>query len=159
VIGFSTVFAPPGERFCLLEYLAVRRDLRGRGVGTGLFRQSQLAADLDGGATMLLEVDFPLPSSPDYEVATRRMAFYQRLGCMLIEALEYILPLPGEGPPPEMRLLVYRPGTSPAIGREALERWLEQVYTIVYGMARGDERIAKMMATVSDPVELGMPVN
>ena len=159
VIGFSTVFAPPGERFCLLEYLAVRRDWRGRGVGTGLFRQSQLAAGADDDATMLLEVDLPLPSSSDYQVATRRMAFYQRLGCMRIEALEYILPLPGDGPPPEMRLLVYRPGAFSAIGKSTLQRWLELVYTIVYGTDRCDERIAQMMATVSDPVELGMPVN
>ena len=31
-----------------------------------------------------------------------RQRFYAQLGCLRIEGLSYVLPLPGEGPPPEM---------------------------------------------------------
>lgn len=68
----------PGERAALLDYFAVRGDLRGGGIGT---QALQTLADhykerLDD---LILECEHP-EEAPDKAVAERRIAFYLRAG-------------------------------------------------------------------------------
>lgn len=153
VIGFSVVFAPPEESFCLLEYMAVHAEYRNAGVGGKLFlRGVQDAVNGRGNIPVLLEVDSDREFSADQAIRQRRQQFYKRLGCRRIEGLAYILPLPGKGVPPQMDLLIYFPeGLSP-VGKSRLERWLKAIYQRVYNCSPDDPRIAQMMRTVADPV-------
>lgn len=151
VLGFSVLFLPEQESFCLLEYMAVREMHRNAGVGSSLFRHSVQAA---GEAPMLLEVDSESVHSPDQEIRRRRQRFYRRLGCRRVEGLAYLLPLPGEGPPPEMDLLVHVSPASRSILKSSLEHWLKVVYREVYGCSSDDVRIARMMEAVADPIRL-----
>lgn len=68
----------PGRRSALLDYFAVRRDLRGTGVGTrALHRLAGHYRDrLDD---LILECEHP-DEAPDRAVAQRRIAFYLRAG-------------------------------------------------------------------------------
>jgi len=148
VIGFSMVFLPVQESFCLLEYMAVQAMHRNSGVGASLFRHSiQVAASIQGETPMLLEVD-----SPDQEIHRRRQQFYRRLGCRRIEGLSYLLPLPG--PPPDMDLMVHVSPAISSIPKSTLEDWLKVVYQEVYGCSSNDVRIRRMMNAVADPISL-----
>ncbi|HEX5719154.1 MAG TPA: GNAT family N-acetyltransferase [Thermoanaerobaculia bacterium] len=150
VIGLSMVFLPVQESFCLLEYMAVQAMHRNSGVGASLFRHSiQVAASIQGETSMLLEVD-----SPDQEIHRRRQQFYRRLGCRRIEGLSYLLPLSGEGPPPEMDLMVHVSPAMSSIPKSALEHWLKVIYQDAYGCSSDDFRIALMLEAVPDPVGL-----
>lgn len=155
VAGFAMVFIPEESDFWLLEYMAVDADVRSAGVGSLLF---QAAVDLAGqrvpDAPGLLEVDAPhaqlTPSSP----IRRRLSFYARKGCRLIDDLNYILPLSHAGMPPPMWLLLHGYRDRDTIGKTTLERWLATLYRDVYSRPTTDERLARMASRLPDRVGL-----
>ena len=141
--------------FGLLEYIAVDKSHRGRGVGSELFEATVGAVYREHGAVpILLEVDSDRQPCPDREERRQRQNFYRRLGCSRVAACPYILPLPGKTEPPAMDLFVYVPNPAPTIRRANLERWLKLIYRDVYGCSADDHRIAIMVDGVSDPIEL-----
>ena len=153
--GFSIVFLAPAERFALLEYMAVAPQRRNHGVGSTLFRQTTARMPpQDLSVPMLLEVDSDREASADRKMRARRQQFYRRLGCVRIAGLHYILPLPGEGPVPEMDLMVYATEPPRQLAKTDLERWLKTIYRDVYRSSPDDPRIAQMWQDVPDPVRL-----
>lgn len=155
VLGFSILFAPPGEGFALLEYMAVAPEKRGHGFGGELFRRTvEHAVTPEGaGLPVLLEVDSDREASSDRAVRTRRIRFYRRLGCVKIAGLRYLMPLRGVGAVPEMDLLVY-PAVPAGLARSDLQRWLQAIYRDVYHGSPDDPRIAQMLQPLPDPVPL-----
>jgi ribosomal protein S18 acetylase RimI-like enzyme len=155
VVAFSISFVATDGNFCLLEYMAVDKKYRGRGVGSELFEETVKSVYRQQAAMpILLEIDSDRQLSREYELRRRRQNFYRRLGCRRIADCAYILPLPGEGPPPEMDLFVYVPEPQPTIRRDNLRRWLQRMYRDVYGCSADDPRISMMLQGVPDPVEL-----
>ncbi len=156
VDGFSILFLPPAERFALLEYMAVTPERRNRGLGSALFKQTVVHAMTPQHASLpiLLEVDSDREASGDREMRTRRQQFYRRLGCVRVSRLHYILPLPGQGPPPEMDLMLYWADPLRPLPKGDLERWLGTIYRDVYRCSFDDPRIVEMLHDVSDPVRL-----
>jgi GNAT superfamily N-acetyltransferase len=161
VQGFSILFVPAGAGFALLEYMAVAPNQRNHGLGAELFRRTVEQAVTPEGRPLpvLLEVDSDREASSDRALRTRRERFYRRLGCLRIAGLRYIMPLAGEGSPPEMDLFVYsaappgRPAQS-EVPRSEVKHWLETIYQDVYHCAPADPRLAHMMAGLPDPVLL-----
>jgi len=155
VIGFSMLFIAPSELFCLLEYMAIHSAHRNLGLGRELFLRTFQDLVSDGGTLYgLLEVDSDREQSDDQELRRRRERFYRRLGCLRIDGLSYLLPLPGDGPPPEMNLMVYLPHSQPAIPSRQIEQWLKVLYHKVYECSPDDPRIGQMMQCIADPVKL-----
>ena len=161
VRGFSILFVPAARNFALLEYMAVAPDQRNHGLGAELFRQTMKAAVLPEARSLpvLLEVDSDREASSDRALRTRRERFYRRLGCLRLAGLRYLMPLPGEGSPPEMDLLIYTvvpPGRrAPSeVPRGAVKQWLETIYRDVYHCSPDDPRLAQMVASLPDPVLL-----
>ena len=68
----------PGQRTALLDYFAVRYDLRGSGVGTAVLG---LVRDYDAMRVhdLVLECEHPA-EAPDPSIARRRIGFYLRAG-------------------------------------------------------------------------------
>lgn len=155
IIGFSVLYIPSDEAFCLLEFMAVGSTYRNLGLGKTLFLQSlQTIYKKRGLVPCLIEVDSDREHSSDLEIRRKRQRFYRSLGCFRIDNLSYILPLPGEGPPPAMDLFVYYPAMIPKIKKPDLEHWLKVIYAKVYGCAEDDFRIARMLESVNDPLTL-----
>jgi GNAT superfamily N-acetyltransferase len=157
VIGFSVLFLPQFENFCLLEYMAVANAYRNGGLGGELFRRSVRAvaeARPKQPASLLLEVDSDREKCADQALRTRRLQFYRRLGCLTISGLHYIMPLAGEGPPPEMDLLIFPSDGLRQVPKSALEAWLKTIYQTVYHCSPEDPRIQQMLVSVADPVKL-----
>ena len=156
VMGFSILFLPSSPSFGLLEYMAIRPEDRNRGLGAELFRRSMECALTPEGRPIpiLLEVDSDRELSSDQNLRARRQQFYRRLGCLRIAGLRYILPLPGEGPPPEMDLMVYSPHDLRQIPKSDLEQWLKTIYQDVYHCSPDDPRITKMLQHLPQAVRL-----
>jgi GNAT superfamily N-acetyltransferase len=161
VRGFSILFVPAAGGFALLEYMAVAPDQRNHGLGAELFRRTVEQAVTAEGRKLpaLLEVDSDREDASDRALRTRRERFYRRLGCLRIAGLHYLMPLAGEGSPPEMDLFVYRaePLGSPAhseVPRSQVKQWLETIYRDVYHCAPDDPRLAEMVSGLPDPVLL-----
>jgi GNAT superfamily N-acetyltransferase len=156
VRGFSILFVPPAGGFALLEYMAVAPDRRNHGLGAELFRRTVERALPPGERALpvLLEVDSDREDASDRALRTRRERFYRRLGCLRIAGLRYLMPLAGEGPPPEMDLLVYTAEPLAPPARSEVKRWLETIYRDVYHCPPDDPRLAQMVAPLPDPVPL-----
>jgi len=156
VRGFSILFVPATAGFALLEYMAVAPDERNHGLGAELFRRTVEQAVTPEGRPLpvLLEVDSDREDASDRALRTRRERFYRRLGCLRIAGLHYLMPLGGEGSPPEMDLLVHRADPLGPLARSQVERWLETIYRDVYHCAPDDPRLAQMVAGLPDPVLL-----
>jgi GNAT superfamily N-acetyltransferase len=156
VRGFSILFVPADGGFALLEYMAVAPEQRNHGLGAELFRRTVARALPPGKRSLpvLLEVDSDREDASDRALRTRRERFYRRLGCLRIAGLRYLMPLAGEGPPPEMDLLVYTAEPLGPLARSAVKGWLETIYREVYHCPPDDPRLAQMMAPLPDPVPL-----
>ncbi|MGE5818692.1 MAG: GNAT family N-acetyltransferase [Deltaproteobacteria bacterium] len=155
VVGFSASFVTVGESFCLLEYMAVDKRYRGRGIGSELFKETGHAIHrVHGAFPILLEVDSDREPCADQKLRRRRQYFYRSLGCRRIAGCAYMLPLPGEEPPPEMDLFVQVPQPATTIRRASLQRWLKVIYQEVYGCSADDPRIPLMLDGVPDPIQL-----
>jgi GNAT superfamily N-acetyltransferase len=155
VIGLAILFTAESDGFALLEYMAVDEKHRGTGVGSELFEETvRILHRQQAAMPMLLEVDSDREAAPDQLLRKRRQNFYRRLGCRRIAGCVYILPLPGETPPPEMDLFVHLTEPALPIARAALQRWLQVIYTDVYGCPADDPRIGMMLRGVADPIEL-----
>lgn len=53
-----------------------------------------------------------------------------------------------------MDLMILPPADGRVIRRAELERWLRTVYVVVYDQSPSDPRIARMVSTVDDPLQL-----
>lgn len=148
VIGFFLLFLGPSV--ALLEYMAVDEGRRGAGLGAALFARARLAA---GERPLLIEVESDREASPDRELRRRRIGFYRRLGCRKVGGLDYLMPLPGEGPPPVMDLLVAGVADETAPG-ERVASWLAEIYAGVYGLDTGDPRLRAMADRLPPAVPL-----
>ncbi len=105
--AFFVKLAADGKRFALLDYFAVRRDLRGCGVGSRFLR-ALVDGPLQGMDCVLLEVDAPerAETPEERKVRDRRLRFYLKNGLRdtAVTAVVYgvgyrILSLPLGAPP------------------------------------------------------------
>jgi len=151
VIGFAICYAPAPEGMWLLEYMATDATRRSSGLGAALL---QACIDLHRAAGRpigLLEVDAVSGDAMLRDQRMRRLAFYRRNGCRMIDGLDYILPLPGA---PAMRLLVHAPAGVETLDKAELEIWIAAIYREVYAQAANDPRPARMVAPLPDPARL-----
>jgi GNAT superfamily N-acetyltransferase len=148
LVGFYALYA--GEKLALLEYLATREKVRGRGIGAALYSAARSEA---GSRPMVIEVDSDRIDCPDRDLRHRRVEFYRRLGSRRIVGLDFILPLPGIGDPPPLELLVDCAWTQ-EIAEPLVTGWLSEIYTSVYGCACDDSRLLNMLGTLPERIRL-----
>lgn len=143
VVGFSISIC--FEDAALLEYMAVDRVQRGKGIGAELFRRTVELQELSQ-RFVLIEVDSDTEVCEDREQRTRRKSFYRRLGCRQIEGLRYRMPRVGSEEPPPMDMLIYRRTLPDCLETADVRRWIEACYTRVYGEQAGNPRISVMFS-------------
>jgi ribosomal protein S18 acetylase RimI-like enzyme len=149
LLGFFLLYV--GESLALLEYLAVHAQRRSAGLGASLYAHARASA---AGLPLLVEVDSDREAAPDRALRARRIAFYRRLGCRRLKGLDFILPLPGDGAPPELDLLV--DGVEGRrVDADCAALWLGEIYVGVYGCGGDDPRLRAMIARLPNVVELG----
>jgi GNAT superfamily N-acetyltransferase len=155
VAGFSMIYRPWDEPFALLEYMAVRHDLRDRGIGRALYAEGLALVRGEHPTNLLIEVDSERDATAkDNAHRVMRKRFYHALGARQVQGLNYLLPLWRDWTPPVMDLLVDPDPKTDVIDRSALSAWIDAVFQGAYGRDPGDPQIARMLATVSDPARL-----
>lgn len=143
--GFCIVFHSAQTSFYLLEYMAVESVYRSAGVGSKLFSHAiNSVTEKYGEKPCLVEIDSPQQKSQEQKIREKREQFYKRLGCRKIEPFDYILAIKTREMAPQMKLLVYH-NTIQNISKTLLREWLEDIYMLVYGCSKDDERIGKML--------------
>ena len=151
VTGFAISYAPAPEDIWLLEYMAVDVRRRSGGVGAALLDATADLHRTAGRSIGVLEVDTICGDDTQRIQRMRRLAFYSRHGCRVIDGLDYILPLHGA---PLMHLLVQAPADLGSIAKARLLDWITAIYREVYAQPVNDPRPARMIAPLPDPVPL-----
>jgi GNAT superfamily N-acetyltransferase len=149
IVGFSIVFAPMHADLWLLEYMAVDKEVRSRGIGALLFAESARTAQArQPGGVGVIELDRPGTSPSPDDLKTKRLAFYGKAGCRALEPLDYILPIERSGVPPPMMLMLQggRPGAT--FSREQVRKMLSVLYQEVYGVPLTDPRFVTMLSAL-----------
>jgi GNAT superfamily N-acetyltransferase len=155
IVGVAISFFSVRSRFWLLEYMAVDRNLRSRGLGRDLFFAARRdAAAVAGAFPCVLEVDQPAVPAAANSDQSRRLRFYARSGCRRIEGLNYIMPLDVAGTPPPMWLLVQGLDDREAVSTSDVAGWLTTIYVEVYGQQPDDPRLSQMLSYAQDVPEL-----
>lgn len=155
VTGFAMAFMAQDKGFWLLDYMAVARSLRSRGLGAALFAAAREAVALRAGALpCVVEIDNPSAQLSSDNKAVARVAFYARQGCRRLRGIDYILPLDVAGAPPPMQLLVHGLPGEATVPRQTVRAWLETIYVGVYGCAATDPRIAQMLQNAAPAIPL-----
>ncbi len=146
VAGFSTLYFLKNPNFVLLEYMAVDASMRGRGIGSSIFRESaRLLQEELGDAPMIIEIDSDREESMDRPKRLQRIAFYRALDCRRLEGVDYILPLDTGEKPPVMDLFIWRRSKTTSIEKNDLRHYLRQIYVEVYSCSPDDPRIYSML--------------
>ena len=116
----------PGESGtdALLDYLSVREDLRGQGIG-GQFLAGLMETEFPAFRTAILEVNDPdFAEGEEKQLRERRLAFYQRCGFLQTAVranvfhVDYRIlryPLPNGGEPSTVYLSLYQDMLPPAL--------------------------------------------
>jgi ribosomal protein S18 acetylase RimI-like enzyme len=146
VIAFAILWLPADADIWSLEYIAVAPSHRGSGLGAEMFRASVAATARTFG---IIEVE-----APTGELQRRRIAFYGRLGCRRLGAIDYQLPLRTNGEPPPMWLLIHGGEAVADVARRGVSDWLSRMYAEIYAEAPDDPRIAQMLADDSERIRL-----
>lgn len=145
IVGFCAVFHSLQTSFFLLEYMAVASAYRGLKIGTELFLHvRERLVKMHGPKPFLVEIDSPWQKSGERDIREKRERFYRNMGCRIIDPLDYILPIKSENSPPNMKLMIHCESTLDVSGI-LLRKWLEDIYMLVYGCQKDDERIDKML--------------
>jgi len=111
------------EDFLFVEHLAVKKDLRGKGVGTELLREYIS----NNKQKIVLEVERPCT-----EIATKRIKFYQKIGFKL-NNFDYIQPPYGKDKNPVPMFLMTYPEK---INESEFSSIRKKLHIIVYGLEK-----------------------
>jgi len=146
VIAFAIIFESAVEPVSLLEYMAVDFKYRGRGYGKRLFECIREGAR---DRYILIEIDSDRDEfASDLDVRKRRLNFYINCGCKKIENLDYVMPTVSSIQPPVMDILICAPTASSPANRAILKKWINIIYSEVYGMADAELIIEKMLSRI-----------
>src|SRR5690348_14399450 len=140
VRGVALVYFSDELRFAWLDYFAIRSELRGRGLGSELFREIVVMASKQDSKPdwQLFEVDddYEGDSQRDAECA-RRVQFYRRLGVRVLENVPYKFPS-AFAEPIRMRLMAYPLRSGVALAANDLKRVVAEIFLNIHGRGNDD---------------------
>ena len=158
-MGFSLVLHFPETNSSLLDFLAVRRDIRGGGIGSALYEATREHMRDLGSRGLYMEA---LPDDPEtvrdpirLEENRKRLRFYEHYGVRPIANTLYETPI-GEGPAPHLLFDGLRRGQP--LRRAECRAAIRVILTRKYGHVTTDEYVKAVVNSVTDdPVRLHPP--
>lgn len=121
-----------------LWYLAVRPELRNRGLGAWIYRHLLGEIAAAGLEAALFEVEIPTLAHSEEErrFAERRIHFYRRLGAFLVEGIDYEQSVGSHCPPTPMHLMVH------PFRQHTADEWFDLLDRATGGSVRRTGRLA-----------------
>jgi len=133
------------EHYGAVFYMAVVPELRGRGAGRFMFQciQTMLAADAcwrgAKASGLILEVERPdmAHDAGDRQTCEKRIKFYERLGCRLLQRIDYVQPTLDTGLRPLRLHLMSGGDIATRSDRHICRLW----YRLVFGLGPDDPTV------------------
>lgn len=140
VAGSAVLYFSQARPVALLDYMAVRPELRGQGIGSALFREVSKVATHDASAPnwLVLEVDDDREGTQEERrLNHRRIEFYRRLGARLLTNVPYLFPSDSAEPVP-MRLMVLPLRSDSSLSPADLRLAIQDIFRGVHGRSGND---------------------
>ena len=127
IVAMAILYLPARKDFAWLDYMAVASAHRGRGLGSGLFRQllDTIATSRPAARHLILEVN------------DDRIQFYRRLGARLLANVQYFFPS-RNGPAIPMRLMVCSLRDDVGVSQAALTAAIEDIFVTIHDRTATD---------------------
>lgn len=152
VIGFSLVRPFSDQKFCLLDYLAVKKEFRNRKFGSLLFNKlyKELIAVYPDTKLMVIEVDDPeYGNSKEKIIKVKRIKFYEKLGAKVVQDFRYYMPPMVEGAEStNMKLMIYSQHRKTILESNRLKLIVKSLYKQNYGKNEADIYLQKMLGSI-----------
>jgi GNAT superfamily N-acetyltransferase len=156
VHGFALVYFSGQFRFAWLDYFGIRSDLRGRGLGSALFREIVQSASKQGPRLdwLLFEVDDDYEGDAQREAdCIRRVRFYRRLGARVLENVSYKFPS-AFVEPIRMRLMAYQLHANARLAPDDLKHAVGEIFTNIHGRGVDDKLLRWFEAGLPEALDL-----
>jgi acetoin utilization deacetylase AcuC-like enzyme/GNAT superfamily N-acetyltransferase len=152
VEGFALLMHFPAVECAFLDFLGVRPDIRGGGIGGALYEAAREYAQRIGAKALYLEVVPDLPElTPDpikLEESRKRIRFYETYGVRVIEGTAYSTPV---GKPPTTALLLYDGlGNPDPPSRHDAQRAVEMILTRRFGHVADPDYVRHVVDSFKD---------
>lgn len=142
VLGFALVWISLRPAFVHLDYVAVRQEQKGRGIGTALYRW----------LTTHLQELCPRASLLTLEVGDELIPFYRRSDTHILEHVPYLFP--GRFGPLPMHLMVYDHFQRKTLHRPLVRGVIRALYHGLHQRPVGDPLLRSFLSRVPQSVRL-----
>ena len=142
VLGFALIWISRRPAFVHLDYIAVRQDQKGRGIGTVLYRW----------LTLNLQKLCPRASLLTLEVDDELIPFYRRSDTDILEKVPYLFP--GRFGPLPMHLMVYDRQRRKTLNRALVQGVIRALYQGLHHRPAGDPLLRSFLPCVPQSVRL-----
>ena len=153
VVGISLMYVFRSLGFGLLDYMAVKPDYQGQGLGREIFEGTfeRFASDIPNGTGLVMEIQREdIPNLQEREINERknRIRFYMKMGVKILEGVNYFLPPIQHGIKPEaMYLMIRLHSERQYLPKESVFQYIRAIYSTIYQYHANDllDNISKQL--------------
>jgi predicted N-acetyltransferase YhbS len=139
--------------FLFLDYIAVKKEYRGNGLGSLFLKRIFDLDDSAGYNHVIFEVENP--EEGDNKTQRRaRVQFYRRAGAKTLTGFKYFLPPRNNNKSQEMKLMIMSRKNMKRFDGEKIQAVLEQIYTHIYNKKSDDKTLNGILDAIPDNIKL-----
>lgn len=152
VVLIAMLWPLAGTDFILLDYMAVREDCRGQGLGTTFLKKMRKVVDRNS-KYLVMEIENP-DCEPNTENKSRRLSFYRRNGAGELKGVRYILPPLQGDTPTEMILMLFPVRNCRSLEAHVVRDLIIRIYRELYDRGEDDRFLKTILSSVKGRVKL-----
>jgi GNAT superfamily N-acetyltransferase len=150
---FSMVWPVKDTDFLFLDYIAVRKEYRGKGLGSIFLEKIFDISENDSFNHMIIEVENP-EEGDNKKQRKARIQFYRRSGAKTLTGFKYFLPPRNNNKSQEMKLMIISRKNIKRVSGEKIQSVLSQIYTHIYNMSSNDRTLTGILDDIPEDVIL-----
>ncbi len=139
--------------FLFLDYIAVKKEYRGNGLGSMFLESIFNLEDNDGYNHVIFEVENP-QEGDNINQRRERIKFYRRAGAKALTGFKYFLPPRNNNKSQEMNLMIISRKNIKRVDGEKIQAVLEQIYTHIYNTKNDDKILNSILDNIPDEIYL-----